>query len=149
MFRKRGKYEELFQIGSNVFPIINTFIPAVRWYCKSIPNYLNDITGNESTIYLGILMRYSSDLLSFIRHHFLKPVKALRVCLFLLMTRLGPVDFFHSSGGGLTAVHPPSTTIVWPVICLARSDTRKRAASAISRVWAGLPMGVMVDQVFR
>src|SRR5688500_9326315 len=50
-------------------------------------------------------------------------------------------------GEGLTEVHPPSTTRLWPVIFLALSDTRKIAASAMSLTDAGLPSGVSFDQV--
>src|SRR5580704_18638158 len=50
-------------------------------------------------------------------------------------------------GGGLIDVHPPSITRFCPVICLAPSETRKSAASAISPVLAGRHIGVMADQV--
>ena len=45
-------------------------------------------------------------------------------------------------------VHPPSIMIVCPVICFAFGDTKKSAALAISDGYAGLPMGVIRDQVF-
>ena len=53
----------------------------------------------------------------------------------------------YQYGDGLTEVHPPSTTRLCPVICLAERETRKSAAAAISCTSAGLPMGVMRDQV--
>jgi hypothetical protein len=44
-------------------------------------------------------------------------------------------------------VHPPSTMIVCPVMCFAFGDTRNKAVAAISATVAGLPIGVIVDQI--
>src|SRR5690606_25424553 len=50
-------------------------------------------------------------------------------------------------GDGLIHVQPPSTIIFCPVICFALSETRKRAVFAMSATEAGLPIGVIRDQV--
>ena len=44
-------------------------------------------------------------------------------------------------------VQPPSTIKVCPVICLAFSDTKNKAVSAISFTYAGRPIGVILLQV--
>ena len=43
-------------------------------------------------------------------------------------------------------VHPPSTTNVWPVICLDSSDKKNRQVEAMSLTSAALPNGVMAAQ---
>lgn len=44
-------------------------------------------------------------------------------------------------------VHPPSITSDWPVMCPELGESKNNAAFAISSTRAGLPMGVMRDQV--
>ena len=54
---------------------------------------------------------------------------------------------YSSYGEGLIEVQPPSTTRLWPVICLAPSETMNKTAWAISLTWASLPIGVSFSHV--
>ncbi|MEB0249626.1 hypothetical protein QN344_05730 [Mucilaginibacter sp. 5B2] len=53
--------------------------------------------------------------------------------------------YYLFGGDGLIDVQPPSTTKLWPVMCLDAGDKKNSTAFAISLTVEGLPIGVIAD----